>query len=203
MNDTFDFERFVVDQFANVAADRPPARSVDQILTEARQMRPLPRWLAIIKEPPMRVRSIVIVGSPALRRTAALACVTALLVALAGAVVAGASLLPSPSPATPEVRNGLITFSSNGDVWVTDIDDTARKQLTTGPSWDSSPMWSPQGDRIAYWTQRTPAHPSVLMLVDADGKNPRALRDLVQERLNLTDGFPPVWNPTGRRSRIP
>jgi Tol biopolymer transport system component len=146
----------------------------------------------------MRVRSTVIVGSPALRRTAALACVTALLVALAGAVVAGASLLPSLSPATPEVRNGLIAFSSNGDIWVTDIDDTARKQLTTGPSWDSSPIWSPQGDRIAYWTQRTPAHPSVLMLVDADGKNPRPLRDLVQERLNLTDGFPPVWNPDGQ-----
>jgi TolB protein len=197
MNDSFDFERFVVDRFADVPRVGSSADAVDHILTEARRTRPLPRWLATIKEPPMRYRSNLIVGSPMLRLVAAVAATTALLMALAGAVVAGTSLLRSPD-VTSEVHNGLIAFGSDGDIWVTDVDDTARRQLTSGPSWDSSPIWSPQGDRIAYWTQRTPAHPSVLMLMEADGTDPVTVRDLVPERLNLTDGLPPVWSPDGQ-----
>jgi TolB protein len=110
----------------------------------------------------------------------------------------GGGALGPRSTARPS-SNGLIAFASNGDIWVTDVDDTSRIQLTSGPSWDSSPIWSPQGDRIAYWTQRTPVAPFVLMVMDADGSNPTKLRDLTTERLGVTDGFPPVWRPDGIR----
>ena len=93
MNEHIAFERFVADQFAERGSASLPARSVDDILTEARRMRPLPRWLATIKEPPMRISSRVAVGSPT-ARVAALAAATILLILLAaGAIVGGASLL--------------------------------------------------------------------------------------------------------------
>ena len=162
------FERLL----AETPTSRAPDRLRDDIAYTTSRQRQRPPWLATLKEPPMRYRSQLVVGSPALRLTAVLAVAAALLVALAGAVIAGASLLPSPVPVAP-VQNGLIAFSSDGDIWVTDPDHTAPQQLTSDPSWDSSPIWSPQGDRIAYWSQRTPAAPFVLMIMDADGSNPQ------------------------------
>jgi parallel beta-helix repeat protein len=61
-------------------------------------MRRRPRWLAYLKEPPMRVSSVVAAGSPTARLTA-LAAATMILATLAsGAVVAGAGLLAGNGP---------------------------------------------------------------------------------------------------------
>jgi Kelch motif/Galactose oxidase, central domain len=100
MNDNVDFDRFVADQFARSGGIDPPDHSVDDVLLRARRMRPLPRWLALIKEPPMRISSRVAVGSPTFRLASLMAITIALLVALGAAMVAGASLLPSPPPWT-------------------------------------------------------------------------------------------------------
>jgi outer membrane protein assembly factor BamB len=98
MNDSFDFERFVVDRFADVPRVSSRPSSVEHIVTEARRTRPLPRWLATIKEPPMRYRSQLAVGSPTLRLAAILALTLALAVAATAGVVGGAALLQAPTP---------------------------------------------------------------------------------------------------------
>ena len=67
-------------------------------LRAARRERRWPRWLALIKEPPMRISSRVAVGSPTFRLASLMAITLALIIALGAAVVAGASLLPSPAP---------------------------------------------------------------------------------------------------------
>jgi Periplasmic copper-binding protein (NosD) len=96
MSQPLDFERRVAAWVADEGASTPPVRVLDDILTATGRQRPLPRWLALIKEPPMRVSSRVAVGSPTARLTALVATTILLVVLGAGAVVAGASYLAGP-----------------------------------------------------------------------------------------------------------
>lgn len=90
------FEQQLADMLAGVAPTREPDRLVPEILRAARRARRRPRWLALIKEPPMRLSSAVAVGSP-MARLVYLVVITTLVAALAaGTVVLGASLVPTP-----------------------------------------------------------------------------------------------------------
>ena len=101
MNDERSFERFVADHVAGAAGQlRLPDDFYDDIHAFASRTRQRPEWLALIKEPPMRINSTVGVGSP-IARIAVILATTLLLAALGvGALVAGAQS-PSPAPAAP------------------------------------------------------------------------------------------------------
>src|SRR5262245_49761969 len=98
MNDTNRFERFLADRFAEAERVAAPAGSVEDILTAARQMRPVPRWLATLKEPPMRISSRVAVGSPPARITAFVVILLTVSLLTAGGAVVGSTLLANPVP---------------------------------------------------------------------------------------------------------
>ncbi len=74
-----------------------PIRSSMSVFVTIDRTRPAPRWLALLKERPMYLSSRVTVGSPTLRLTLAIVVTTALLLGVVAAVVAGASLPPSPA----------------------------------------------------------------------------------------------------------
>ena len=96
MDEHRDLERRVAAWIADEGAGTPPARVLEEILTTTSRTRPRPRWLALMKEPPMRISSHVAVGSPT-ARLATIAVATLLLALMAGgAVVAGATLLAGP-----------------------------------------------------------------------------------------------------------
>jgi WD40 repeat protein len=97
MNDVR-LERLLDDVLADISALHVPDRLGPDIAFTTSHIRQRPRWLALIKEPPMRHPSGLAVGSPAVRL--AYLMVLSLLMALlaVGGVVAGASVLPSPSP---------------------------------------------------------------------------------------------------------
>ena len=67
MNDDARIERLFEDGLHGIAPSRAPDRLKTTIKNETGQMRPLPRWLALIKEPPMRISSNLAVGSPTAR----------------------------------------------------------------------------------------------------------------------------------------
>jgi hypothetical protein len=97
-------ERLLADGLADFAPSRAPDQLRPEIERTLSHVRPRPRWLTILKEPPMRYRSQLAFGSPT-ARVAALAAVTMLLAIVgAGALVAGAQ---SPSPAPPEVPTAM------------------------------------------------------------------------------------------------
>lgn len=96
MNENDAFDQSVADLVANEGATGVPIGAVDELITATSRVRPLPRWLALIKEPPMRRSSAVAVGSPTVR-LAAIALSTVLLLVLAGGVVAGAMQLIGPA----------------------------------------------------------------------------------------------------------
>jgi hypothetical protein len=130
MNEYHSFERFLADQFATAELERPPSPATDQVITAARRMRPLPRWLALLKEPPMRTSSRVAVGSPAARITALLIVLMAFSVVTAGGMAVGASLLASPVPGQA-CPSGPGTFES-GPPFVSPRGGVVTAQLSDG-----------------------------------------------------------------------
>jgi hypothetical protein len=121
MNDDAAFERLLADRIADSGRVTARPGAADRIIAQARRSRPSPRWLAILKEPPMRHASRVVVGSPT-ARVAVFAVVTLLVATLgAGALVAGAQ---SPSPAPPEVPTEM------RPAWVTGVARQPEGQYT-------------------------------------------------------------------------
>ena len=95
MNDVR-LERLLGDVLADIATSHVPDRLGRDIALTTGRIRQRRRWLALIKEPPMRLSSRVAVGSPT-ARLAYLMILTLLVALLAvGGAVAGASLVPSP-----------------------------------------------------------------------------------------------------------
>jgi len=124
MNDDLQPEQRVSDLLMYIAPYRAPDRLRTDIRCIASSSRQRPRWLALIKEPPMRISNRVAVGSPTFRLAAILALSVALLLAVAGAVTAGASLLPKtplPAPFGP-AANGSLAYSAKGDIYLADAD---------------------------------------------------------------------------------
>jgi Tol biopolymer transport system component len=198
MNEHIDFDRFVADQFAQTSGEVPPARLADDVLIQARRMRPLPRWLATIKEPPMRISSRVAVGSPMARIAAFVISLIILSALTVGGVIGGASLLAAPAVSALG-GNGLIAWDSGGDIWVMNPDGTDPRQLTTGPMVERGATWSDDGTKIAYWASQDAVAPDTLVVANADGSDPitiathepRVASDVKAER-----DFD--WSPDGR-----
>jgi hypothetical protein len=94
MNDERSFERLFAERMAAERGSVPLRDSFyDDFRQRAIHARQRPRWLALIKEPPMRISSHLAVGSPT-TRVAAIVIATLLLgLALAGAGIAGSRLL--------------------------------------------------------------------------------------------------------------
>ena len=67
MSEHFDTERAVARHIGSVGVSPPSDAFYDGLFTRAGQTRQRPRWLAMLKEPPMRYRSHVAFGSPIAR----------------------------------------------------------------------------------------------------------------------------------------
>jgi Tol biopolymer transport system component len=92
-----------------------------------------------------------------------------------------------------------VVFVSNRDgdnnIYLINTDGTGLRRLSSNPTIDYDPTWSPDGSRIAYVT-RTGSSRNVetrLSLVNADGTN--------TIELNLGDGGgkQPAWSPNGQQ----
>jgi len=108
MNKQISFERTVADSIVREGAGASPSGAVDDILTKAGQMRPMPRWLALIKEPPMRISSSLAVGSPMVRVAAITVATLLIALMVAGAGIAGSRLLAADG-------NHVVAQDGSGD----------------------------------------------------------------------------------------
>lgn len=98
MSDDARLERLFADALTQAAPPRAPEGLRLQIKASVRQTRPRPRWLALLKEPPMHLQMTVAVGSPMARLSstpARRAVWIMLLVALTTAMVAATIIVGS------------------------------------------------------------------------------------------------------------
>ena len=84
-----------------------------------------------------------------------------------------------------------IVFTSekndNVDIYVMDADGGNRRRLTNSPRDEWSPVWSPDGERIAFSSN------SDIYTMPANGGNRRKLTN------NRHGGWAPSWSPDGKR----
>ena len=128
----------------------------------------------------------------AVQATAAL--VAALIVALIGyRVLLAPSAESQPNGALPVLgaaENGLIAYSSDGDIFVGDPVSGTSTAIVTGPSNDTLPIFSPDGQRIAFVRAESLNEMSIVVM-GSDGSD---------ERVVVAKGFsrmigPIAWSP--------
>lgn len=66
-----------------------------------------------------------------------------------------------------------IVFSFKGDLYTVPVEGGRAFQLTTNPGYDSSPIWSPDGKKIAFASDRL-GSPDIF-IIDANGGSPKRL----------------------------
>ena len=99
MTDNSAFDRFVADHLADDGSGSAHAERLAALIDERTgERRQWPRWLALIKDSPMRTTAHLAVGSPTARVAAILAATLLLAVTLAVAGVAGQRLLAAKGP---------------------------------------------------------------------------------------------------------
>jgi TolB protein len=118
--------------------------------------------------------------------------VLALLIVLLVATVAFIGSRPTRQTLTA-ATNGQIAFSSGGDIVVVEPDGTGRRILVGGAWQLGSMAFSPDGRRLAYWSQPLAGRAWDLIVVDADGANPVTIAEGISEVTSPA----PAWSPDG------
>jgi TolB protein len=97
---------------------------------------------------------------------------------------------PAWSPERCRIAYHSPTSKGNDDIYVITADGKSVRQLTTDPSWDVSPDWSPDGNRISFLSDRDGY--LNLYVMNADGSNVQQVTQYKEDGINCTD-----WSPNG------
>lgn len=88
------------------------------------------------------------------------------------------------------VHGNTVAFDLLGDIWTVPLAGGDATQLTSGPAWDAQPVFSADGSRIAFTSDR--GGNENIWLMRADGSAPEVFT--TEEDARCTH---PVWDPAG------
>jgi Tol biopolymer transport system component len=163
---------------------------LDDIVTRAQGTRQRPTWTFPERWLPMSVA----VRRQGIPRGAVLFAVLLLLLvaAFAATVVFTGSQTRPPVPFV--VSNGEIAFVSGNDIVAVQPDGSGRHVLVTGGTPKDGVSFSPNGQRMAYWSANGALHD--LVVANADGSQPTTV---VPGVIEPTGPPYPVWSPDGTK----
>jgi Tol biopolymer transport system component len=78
----------------------------------------------------------------------------------------------------------------NYEIYSINLDGSDLTRLTNDPARDTFPVWSPDGKRIAFVTDRNGA--SMIFIMNSDGSQVKLLTEIV-------DAWGPSWSPDGKK----
>ena len=81
---------------------------------------------------------------------------------------------PTPSTSVEPADNGLVAYSSDGDIHVGDPATGATRPITTSEEFEVNPIFSPDGTRIAFMRGKLNTD-AVVVVVDSDGSHERVV----------------------------
>lgn len=185
-----------------------PEGLLDAVTRELARSDRTPGWAISERWLPMQTRARL----GALPRAAIMLATIGLLAALLTSLVLGSGSSPSLDPVLPPpwgpAANGLIAYDAGADIWVMGPDGSDPKQLTSAPTMDFEPSWSPDGQLLAYWEADVPGGstsaggsavngvPS-LVIIDAQGNQHGRLA--IPGSLTYEYTTPPSWSPDSQR----
>jgi TolB protein len=105
----------------------------------------------------------------------------------------GQSFAPSFSPDGKRIAYAS-SRGGNMDIWVSNLDGSDARRLTSNSSSETAPAWSPTGQEIAFTSDRG-GSPQIYVM-DSEGLNVRRLTNVG----NYNDA--PAWNPAKQWSEI-
>ena len=92
-------------------------------------------------------------------------------------------------------QESQIVFTSerdgNSEIYMIDANGKSIKRLTHHPMADGQAVWSPDGTRIAFASNRNEGNVQIFIM-DSNGRNPTRLTNGVWDRY-------PAWSPDGRK----
>ena len=172
MTEHDDLERRLTRWFEADALAPAPADRAQQAVEAIRDRRPRSALLAELGSAWVETGSVAAVPRVTWQ---VLGAVALLVLALtAGAVIVGGvgRQIPSVLPAA-EGPNGLLAYASAGDIYVGDPVSGRTAAIVTGPDVDSSPMFSPDGSRVAFLRGDPWGEDASVIVVRADGSDGR------------------------------
>lgn len=89
---------------------------------------------------------------------------------------------------------GTLTYTDGGDVWVMDGDGSNRVHVIDAGTNDTAPVWSPDGSKIAFTSDRVPGSNGGIWSVNADGTGLTLLTFIPEDR-----SAEPAWSPDGTK----
>ncbi len=171
MSSPFDFDRHITAWLDEQAPTREPDDFADAALARTRRTRQSPGWATLERWIPMETRY----KFGAVPKTALILVILGVLLGVVSAIAVGQQPSVKLLPPLGVARNGLIAFDDGGDIFVVNPDGTGRKAFTSGPELDTSPEWSQDGTRIAFFSQQYLDGPAAIHVIDADGNDERTL----------------------------
>ncbi len=180
MNESMD--RVLAD-WLDEGPENGPRDGLDRALAATRRVGQRPGWTLPERWIPMQ---LTMARTPQ-RPIVAFVMLSLLIVALvATTLIIGSQQRELPAP---PFRNGAIVFEQDGDLFIADELDGTPRTLVAGPEADWDPVFSPQGDRIAFVRE---AGRASVMTVRTDGADVRELA-----RIPSIVGLQLDWAPDG------